>query len=650
MGIYYSIFEFELITDMKTTLVFTLTFCALLSVSCKDLIGSVDQKVEFDIDDVTIGGDEPADTSSSPGDGFGISTIYELNHSQMAENSHSDVWRNSVLEADSRFQAVLKPGSLETDYPNYPRIKRLANGKYLLLYMESTSATDCYYALSDDLLKWEKKGYIFKRTDSSNKYKNPDAVVLDNGDVLAVANYQGKAIVARRSTDNGLTWGPEQTLFLGGSMEPSALQIRNGEHKGEIHVYYTKCNTSRGYNQGYGDSGTGIIRSTDGGKTWVNDDKKIIRQYTGIWPLSYEYGGKQYTGDGKPIYTDQMAVGVELNAGRGIAVACESRFVSTYKLTMAYNSDNWTEPRPDEDQASYPSKRWDNWAAGAGPYLRQFPSGETLLSYRANNTFITRMGNSIAREFDKSPVRKMFPISGGGCWGSLELDDSHVMIGTYPYGYEGSSGRVSDVYIGRFILNHQIYASAKIPVIDGANGDWTDVQEALFIGSETPSQTVFRFAYSSDYLYILVERSDDNITQTDVTTLSLMSSNSVGSPFVINLTPDGKSSVKCDQEAVTAKSYINTDPSEGTTGYAVELAIPRALLNVVDGKMLFYATMKESGITDSFDDVNAADYDTWIPIVLKEFTNPDPEPEPKESDNSAEGPSWTVEEGTVNPW
>lgn len=634
---------------MKRTLILILAACSLVPVSCKDLIGAVDQKVEFDIDDVDIRKDDPADTSSSHG-ASGISTIYELNHSEMAENSHSNAWKNSVLEADSRYQVVLSAGSLDCAYPNYPRVKKLANGKYLLLYMETTSATDCYYALSDDLKTWKNMGYIFKRKDNSNKYKNPDAVVLDNGDVLAVANYQGKAIVMRRSTDNALTWGAEQTLFAGGSMEPSILQIRSGEHKGEIQVYYTKCNTSRGYSHGYGDSGTGIIRSTDGGRTWVNEEKKIIRQYTGIWPLSYEYEGKSYTGDGQPIYTDQMAVGVELNGGRGIAVACESRFVSTYKLTMAYNSDNWTEPRPDDAQASYPSKRWDNWASGAGPYLRQFPSGETLLSYRVSNTFVTRMGNSIAREFDKSPVRKMFPISGGGCWGSLELDDSHVMIGAYPYGYDRGGERVSDVYIGRFILNHQIYSSAMIPTIDGDHSDWSGVQEALFIGSETPSQTVFRFAYSSDYLYILVERSDDSITTGDVTTFSLMSSNSVGSPFTIKLTPDGKGSVKCDSDAVTAKSYVNTDPSKGNTGYAVEMAIPRAMLTVVNSTLLFNASMTESGVQDGFDDVDANDYSTWIPIVLRQFVAPDPEPEPKETDNSADGPSWTVEEGTVNPW
>jgi len=596
---------------MKKILSLCLAFSALAMISCNEKMENDSKKGG------SGGGDAEKTDTTSTGKAWAISTIYELNHSDMEVNSHADVWRSSRLEADYNYKINLKAGSLEVNYPIYPRVKRMANGKYLLLYMEDTSATDCYYAISDDLKNWEKKGYIFQRKDNCNNYKNPDAVVLDNGDIIAVANYQGKAIVARRSTDNALTWGAEKTLYVGGSMEPSILQLQQGEHKGEIQVYYTKCNTSRGYSHGYGDSGTGLIRSTDGGKTWVNDSKKIIRQYTGIWPLSYTYGGKTYKGDGLPIYTDQMAVGVELNAGLGIAVACESRFVSTYTLTMAYNYDNWTENRPDEDKTAYPADRWNNWLTGAGPYLRQFPSGETLISYRANNTFYARMGNSLAREFDKSSAYQMFPVSGGGCWGSIELDDSHVMIGTYPYGYSSGSARVSDVYIGRFILNHQIFCTEKTPVIDGDHSDWADVQEALFIGSETPTGVAFRFAHSADNLYIMIDRSDADVTSGDITLLRLINSARSGSPFVIKLTPDGKGSVKCDQKSVTAKSYVNNDKKKGNTGYTVELSIPLDQLSVVDSQVLFNAAVFESGTKDLFDGVLESDSGTWFTIEMQ---------------------------------
>lgn len=600
------------------------------AISCGNIIPT-EKDIDYNIDDVKFDDEE----KPSEDDETNICSIYELNRSGMAENSHSNSWKYSSLEMDYRSYVELGASKLSTYYPFYPRVKKMKNGQYLLLYQHNTNANDCYYAISDDMKTWTDKGYLFQRESNSVKYKNPDAVVLENGDILVFVCKQGKWIEMRRSTDNAQTWGEKQIIYTGGSMEPSALQLKSGE----IQVYYTKCNTSRGYSQGYGDSGTGLLRSFDNGNNWVDEEGKIIRQKTGVWPV--EEGG-----DGLPIYTDQMSVGIELTGNRGIAVASESRHKADYFLTMSWCDNNWTEPR---DLDKVPADRLDNWTSGTGPYLRQFPSGESLLSYRAHSLFTVRLGNSIAREFDSSEPYCPFTRGGGG-WGSIEVIDSHIMAGAFPAKYERDGEDATDLMLAKFILNHQIWATSMTPAIDGNHKDWSDVQEALFIGSASNAQTCFRFAYSEDYLYVLVERLDENVSESDVTNISIMASDFTGTPYKITLTPNGNT-VKCDQAVVTCGSFVsNINDGKTRSGYLCELAIPRMLLGEHLDKLLFNATTAENGVVDGFTGLTDTNYDKWIPIMLKEYVQPKPEPKPGEDDTTGNGPSWSTSEDTVNPW
>ena len=542
-----------------------------------------------------------------------ISSIYELNDGVVTENSHAAFWQSSNLEMDYRSYTELTSGSLPVSLPVYTRIKKMANGLYLLMYQETTGSASCYYAISEDLKSWTNKGYLFQ-INGSTKYKNPDALVLDNGDILAFACRGGK-IVVKRSTDNALSWSGETVLYEGQGMEPSAIQLKQGAHKGEIQVFYTKSDTSRGYSHGYGDSGTGLITSTDGGYTWSLDSGKIIRQCTGVWPTSYEYNGSTYSGDGEPIYTDQMAVGVELTAGQGVAVACESRFIDKYYLTVARDNTNWSFQKPSY-QASCPDDRDDNFSPGAGPYMRQFPSGETVLSYNNSGAFWMRMGSSRADSFTEKPVRQVFSRSGGGCWGSVEVDDSHVLIASYPLGYNSGSNRVSDILISRFILNHMIEASQMDITVDGSNSEWNDVREALFIGSDTMAQTCFRFAYSEENLYVLVERLDDDVRNSDVTALSFSVPGRGSSLLDVSISPKSGGTVTSNNSKVSCCGLVYSGLGEGgRNGYIAEIAIPRTLLNS-SSELLFYAMAQDGSVRDSFDGVNSSDVSGWIPISL----------------------------------
>src|SRR5690606_36436152 len=115
---------------------------------------------------------------------------------------------------------------LGVDNPRYPRIKKLPNGNYIMFYHNAPQSIGASrdYALSNDMQTWSPQGKIYKNykiTDSKGeenerRFANCDALVLFNGDLLAVASFRANrgyrerpldaGIVLRRSTDNGVSW------------------------------------------------------------------------------------------------------------------------------------------------------------------------------------------------------------------------------------------------------------------------------------------------------------------------------------------------------------------------------------------------------------------------------------------------------------
>ena len=183
-----------------------------------------------------------------------ITSIYDLNQNKGYLNSHAATWQNSVLEMDYSSIVTLEQPKITPAYPMYPRIKKLANGSYLLIYQQNLSAHDVYYAKSMNLTSWTEGGSpLFEKTDmnqyeSSVKdrvlFSSADAIVLSNGDILAFASFRlnkgyrlnnlNNGIMMRRSSDNGASWSEPQIIYRGTTWEPSALQLASGE----VHVYF----------------------------------------------------------------------------------------------------------------------------------------------------------------------------------------------------------------------------------------------------------------------------------------------------------------------------------------------------------------------------------------------------------------------------
>lgn len=591
---------------------------------------------------------EPVDTE--------ITSIQELNADEGFLNSHANEWQNSLLEMNYRSFITLESPLLSAVNARYPRIKKLKDGSYLLIYQQGLTAHDVYYARSNNLTSWQNaEEQLFAKTDM-NQYESTvsdrvlfssaDAIVLDNGDILAFASFRlnkgyrlnplNNGIMMRRSTDNGRTWSPTEVIYRGTTWEPSALQLSSRE----VHLYFTDADPLTG------NSGTSLLRSTDRGATWTAVGK-IIRQKAGV----------ATDGSGQTIFTDQMPVAIQLNGSERIAVAFESRFGRTgtsedrYHLGLAYTSDNWAAGPPAGDEDG-PAERQNNlFLDEAAPYLRQFRSGETLLSCNINNMFNMRLGDSKAWEFGQ-PMQA-FP--GRGSWGAVELIDNHTLVGVFPEAFtqtiDGTQTDCARIQLAKFVLNHRINASEFTPEIIGSSKGWTHVQDALFIGSVSEAQAVFRFAYDAENLYCLAERLDKNLSGADGLELMIQSGNATGDPLIVKITPDAASgTLVCgNQDLQMGATVLGTfDETENDRGYVLVVAIPHSILNTAMDRILFNAVLHDAAGDDTFSGLTSSNYEKWLPVELKAPSEPQPEPEPGDNDNG-QGPQWNNGE-EINPW
>ena len=585
----------------------------------------------------------------------GLSSIYDLNTVEGYLNSHSATWQNSTLEMDFSSLVTIENPKLTPLYPMYPRIKKTAVGTYILIYQQNTAAHDVYFSRSANLRSWsEAESRLFAKTDMKQYesevmdrvlFTSADAIVLANGDILAFASFRlnngyrtnplNNGIMMRRSTDNGNSWSDPEVIYRGTNWEPSALQLRTGE----IHVYFTSSDPNKG------DSGTALLRSNDNGKTWTSVGK-IIRQYAGT----------AMDDSGDPIYTDQMPVAIQLNCSDRIAVALESRFGRTgtsadkYHISMAYCDDNWAAGGLTGTEEGPADRKSNLYLNEAAPYLRQFRSGETLLSTGVSKVFNIRIGNSKANQFG-TPMPTVFK---NGCWGSLEIIDDHTVIGVFPFAWsetvDGNSVSRARIQLAKFVLNHGVNAAAFTPVVDGTAEDWKNVDDALFIGSESTTSSVFRFGYDSGNLYGMIERKDESLTSQDGFELMFQSGNGSGNPVVLKFSFNEGKLTCSDANVKFAYGLLgNLDDDMEDDGMAIEFSIPRSSLNVVNDGLLFNAVIKDTAGDDTFWGLTGTNYSKWLKLDLKPASEPAPEPEPGKGENYGDGPSWG-EGDEVDPW
>ena len=545
-----------------------------------------------------------------------ITPIGELNQGTPIINSHADVTKRSSLMMNYRMLVTM-----ESSYPRYPRIKKMKNGDYILFYHNGSANNNigrrCVYALSKDLKTWSNKGEIFNSYDiidsKGNKnihcYANCDGLVLSNGDILAVASCRANSgyrdlpedagIELKRSTDNGVTWSEPIKIYQGVNWEPFLLELPTGE----LHCYFTdsSCTGLEGHGT---DTGTAMVVSTDGGKTWKPDFSSS----------PYYVLRMRWEKNGIVGYNHQMPSVVRLNDNKGLAAAVETNN-SGYHISLCYSDkDKWEYLAADQEG---PVDSNNCVFSGMGPYLGQLPSGETVLSYESSSKYTLKIGDATARNFGSAYQ----PFS-GGYWGSFCIIDSHTLVGTNIKAKEGP------VQMAQFVLNHRIDAVKRKVTIDGNNKEWANTDHALFVGSKSQAQGTLRCSYDDDNIYFLLEVLDRNLLASDYASLyvSPVSNNKLSKgACCIQVTMNGlknceiyDASWKEAQLDAQVKTYVCNETNERLIddyGYIAEIAIPRSKLTITSGQVLVNFSITKRNSLDAICDVASTSTARWIPVT-----------------------------------
>ncbi len=567
-----------------------------------------------------------------------VTPIGELNLRSEPASHAGEAAGQATAEYDYRTYAAQDTGAagLGVTACYYPRVKQLADGRYILFYQNGQVSTNMYCATGDTPQSFSGKTIVFRSYGTtlpggaadSVRFSSGDALVLSNGDVLAVTalrinsdytkNVAGGGLVLSRSTDNGRTWSPARRIYTGNCWEPHLLELPSGE----VQVYFTHIAPKWYYDTYRSErrsSGVGLIRSYDGGESWT--------PYVTEPPYAAERVMQQYvtTLYGVRHFTDQMPVACLLADGT-LAVAAESKQAnnSTFMLSIGYSDDNWEKGLGIDETG--PAERLDNFVLGAGPYLVAFPSGETLLSYNRSNTMIVRTGDAGARTFGAEST--VFGTK--GFWGSLLVDGTHSAVAAFP-SITDSGSTVRTVTLR---LNHALYAKEASPVIDGYTADWLVNTDAVFLGAKTQAQITVRTAYDAENAYFLVERSDSALRALDRVTLYLPAAG--GGLYTLTLDPAGTAALEKDGTAVsfTGVCAVFTDgtlddSSDEDVGVLWEVSFPRALLNDLGDTLRFTCTftaVNGSGSAVTETPVGAALSEANSPTWFKTYFG-DPEPE-----------------------
>lgn len=555
-----------------------------------------------------------------------LHTLADVNRVEDAPDSHKGWEFRSTLEA----LEILSLGKniLSIEDPYYPRIKKCSDGTFLLMWQNGQIASSIYFCTTPDLKNWSVPKKLFSPVDivtpdgnDVRRYSSADAVVLSDGEVIAVSSFrahkgykyhpQCNGISIRRSGDNGKTWSEEQVIYKGTNWEPYILELPSGR----LHCYFTDTDPL------LRNSGTSLVRSDDKGYSWTPSEpgqrERVIRQY-------------KYTNQGTRIYTDQMPCIRMLNDGHTLLGFIEARLEegnvpegkSSYKMGLVYGKDDWKTLADDEEG---PVDRQPNLVSGGGGYVAQFRSGETLISCNIGGLLSIKTGTCDGRTFrGKSWEDGWFrPFEGKGCWGSTEVISSHEVLAVINDFENGS------IQLGRFYLNHRIDAPRQEVFVDGSGDEWT-ADQALFAGaSGAGASAILRASHDGENLHLLVECSDNDLDKKD--------------GFALCLTPDGAASLEGAlrvsytlEGGVSFSAYSSSwketridgaqfettvlgIPSDGKKdrGYVAEISLPlSSLKGSSSGCILVDMILSDGDKRLTFTGVDSLNPAGWLPIRL----------------------------------
>ncbi len=571
-----------------------------------------------------------------------------------ADGDHAnDDYRTASLEINFRENVTLTSnvtGYSRYNKAYYPRVKKVNDNFYLLLYMYDELGPHIYYATSSDGINWNAPEVLYNEAhhrfvhtygplegkNDSYWAVNADACVLDDGTVFCVyarrasSGYRyypelcGLYMTIGTPKDNGaIEWTEAKRIYTGQVWEPSVLKRSNGD----IEVYFTQVGpdiVKYGYNETHRSTGTAMIVSKDNGATWTPDIQPGDKNYYHAYTVYQEYVGDlldQYSGVERPHFNGQMPVATELYNGK-ILLAVETRQLDgKFRVSYALSGENgYWKDLGEEEEGTY-VKLTD--PPNSSPYVDRFLSGEVYFTHNYGGNLRGRLGAP-----DGSEIGNVFANAPGstGIWGSCTVIDTHKAITAMQTSVDGVKG----INLYYSYLNHRINSPRATITVDGYTNDWDNNTDALFVGSESQAQVTLRTAHDSENVYFLLSRLDYYLTDGDTVTVCVGAGTT--SEYRITVDLNGKASVdyysngmkksSAALDSVVVKLFgtlnNNEDKDEGAV---IEMSVPKSMVELT-GKTEFPIRLElnnqdgTGSISDTFTGASTFSTKLWPKVVL----------------------------------
>ena len=263
---------------------------------------------------------------------------------------------------------------------------------------------------------------------------NPEILQLHNGWILCSYNERPQdrthrfTIMTCISRDGGPTWSRPRLAYeadvlrKNGCWEPAQIQLPNGE----VQLFFANESPYRHS----AEQEITLLRSHDSGQSWSAPRRVSFRK------------GKR----------DGMPVPLVLRNGKGTVVAIEDNgLAGRFKPVIVSSSseDNWNGPFVDGASP----RRWRALEAplkpgvyAGAPYIRQMPTGETVLSVqsteggRTKPQMVVYVGDDRARHFAGRSVPFRIPPDTAGLWNSLFVKDASTVTAISGTAVDGVHG------------------------------------------------------------------------------------------------------------------------------------------------------------------------------------------------------------------
>jgi len=301
---------------------------------------------------------------------------------------------------------------------NYGRVIRLKDRSLLCSY--DLGGRIHVKHSKDDGKTWGQRAFVADY--EYGNATNAELLELSDGRILCMfnerpSNHQDRfAIAVVESADKGMEWSNKRRIYEAGRTsgdgcwEPAGIQLPDGE----VQIYFANEAPYRDTDE----QEITMMRSRDRGKTWGSPTAICFRQG----------------------HRDGMPVPLVLKGQRDIAVAIEDNGLAgpAFKPTIVHTSlnANWA----DGPVGPRSPNRWPALADplpprvnAAAPYLCQFGTGETLLSFqmkddsRVQPHMVVAVGDDQAKHFSQLSVPFTVGPETACLWNSLFIKSGAVV-------------------------------------------------------------------------------------------------------------------------------------------------------------------------------------------------------------------------------